>query len=202
MADWCILRTAGSSTQRLAESLTEAGFDVWTPIGLIIDRDDQRTRKERRGPLMPQYVFARANQLHDLLATLRTPALQYRVWDAELQRMVARGHPHFIIVRSVDHYALVSEHELRHIRNAELRDRPKEALRTFAVGEKVRASDDGHVGLTGTVVWSKGRKAKVEFARNWIVELETWLLTPALDDESPVHVNNTTTEQAPQAKAA
>lgn len=65
---WCILRCQGRSTLRLAATLAEDGFEVWTPAETIVFRQPRRnSRRPVTLPMMPGYVFARAAQVHDLL---------------------------------------------------------------------------------------------------------------------------------------
>lgn len=204
MTDWCILRCAGSRTLALAASLSEAGFDVWTPVDYEQTRDPvTRNRKKAPIPMTSCWVFASASQFDDLLSLSRSPSLTYLVWDSEKRRMVAKGHPVFRLHWDNGQYRMLTDRQLEPLRISEQRGRPKQVAHQYKVGDPVRLADNGHAGLVGSVVWTRGTKAKVEFPHNWVVEVETWMLFPAIDATPLVHVSKTSTEQArPRAQAA
>src|SRR5688500_10204211 len=93
---WVILRCSGGSTLKLANSLTEAGYESWSPVETVNRRSREGSKPEPvRLPLMPSYVFAAADRQQELIELSRSPSLNYRIWDSELKRMVTKGHPYF-----------------------------------------------------------------------------------------------------------
>ncbi len=109
--DWCILRTGGPATLRLASSLQDAGIDAWTPTEHIRRRVPRAQTKEWRiAPLAPTYVFVRSIHLADL---------------RQIERAEISPHPRFSIFRYygetvfVRHAAL---HPLRAIQQESYRD--------------------------------------------------------------------------------
>jgi hypothetical protein len=68
---WCILRTSGGRTLALADSLTRAGFEAWSPRktlkrakpGVKPRLDGTRPTVEVDTPILPTFVFARARDL-------------------------------------------------------------------------------------------------------------------------------------------
>lgn len=199
MADWCILRCAASRTLALAESLTEAGFEVWTPVEVVRKRARRTAEREDvRVPIMPSFLFARAGSLDELAALSRSPTLNYLQWDRERRRMVTKGHSAFSVFRQHGRYPLVRDHMLAPLRIVEKRSRPRAAIRSFKPGECVRMIEGGFAGLTGTVEATQGQYTLVSFPGFPIaVKFATWLL---LDGESSITVKNA--EQAQVAEAA
>lgn len=202
--EWIILRTSGSTTLQLARTLAEAGFVVWSPI----ERTQRRHRKtlkreEVEGPLMPSFVFAGSQHRSDLLNLARSPALNYRVWDTEQRRMVTKGHPHFSLFRFGGEVPTVSDRSLAHLRAAERRTAPNEPAKVFTVGERVKLTEGGFVGLSGQVEEVVGKFAMVAFPGFPVaVKISTWLLHTDSCGDDKVHVSNPLSEQALPAKAA
>ena len=64
---WCILRTSGARTLALADLLTRAGFEAWSPRktlkrmkpGVKPRLDGTRPTIEIDTPILPTFVFAR-----------------------------------------------------------------------------------------------------------------------------------------------
>lgn len=150
MSDSIILRTSPSRTLPLAKSLREAGFAVWSPEESRIRRRPRSQREaELSLPIVPGFVFADAGQQAELLALSRSPGLIYRVWDSELKRMVAKGHPHFSVFRSGGSVPRVTAGDLAplHIIEDRLRDlaaerreraRRRGPVPAFVIGQAVR----------------------------------------------------------------
>jgi transcription antitermination factor NusG len=64
---WCILRTPGLRTLKLAASLQDAGFDAWTPIEEVRRRVPRCKQTEHvRVAMTPSYVFVRERHLPEL----------------------------------------------------------------------------------------------------------------------------------------
>lgn len=197
---WAILRCANCKTLELAASLTDAGFEAWTPVETIMLRPRRgNERVEVRKPLVASLVFANAVRLDELRAMSHSPVLNFRVWDAALRRMVSKGRPYF----RVPHLHLVPDEQLAGLRAAERKARPKGKPKAFAPGAFVRFLEGGFEGLTGMVEACQGDYATVTIGGWGVpVTVATWLLNPALDETRPVHVTTRTSEQAMSAKAA
>lgn len=190
-SEWLVLTCASTATLRLAESLRDDGFEAWTPITRDVKRrGDQRTREEFAVPLMPSFVFAKAKHLHRLLALMHSPAMIYRVWDAEKRKMVAKGHPHFRMPYGA---RLIPDRQIEPLRRMERLPRPKRVERTFEVGQEVRTDDAGFAGLTGTVTGIRGKMVRVTFGGWFEPEIHSWALRP-LDETSAVNVNSSKPE--------
>lgn len=114
---WCILRTSGGRTLKLADSLIEAGFEAWTPrrtfkrpkVGRCTLIDGRKPTIEMEAPILPTFVFARASHLFNLEALASDPA---------------SPHPAFSIFRYSDfreanRIPLVSDSEVRGLQDAE-----------------------------------------------------------------------------------
>lgn len=161
---WCILRTTPSRTVPLTVSLSDAGFDVWTPIEVQVSRVGRaRKRVERACPIVPAIVFGRHDRLTDLITLSRSPALTYQVWDAELRRMVTKGCPYFTVFRDNGRYPIIRDNALDPLRRVERRSRPKVDAHRFKEGEEVQYPDAGFEGLVGTVEGVQGRYSLVRF---------------------------------------
>lgn len=147
--DWCILRTSGSKTLALADSLKKVGYDVWTPV-------ERRSRRKPRSqklieitiPVMPTYVFARADTLPDMV---------------RLSEALVSPHPNFSVFRYHGAFPLVSEVSLAPIRAVEARTAPKEAWPAFTQGERVKLSQAGFEGMSGMVEMEQGQFVLVAF---------------------------------------
>lgn len=196
---WCILRTSGSKTLDLAESLVAAGFDAWTPSATasrLFRRGATMVKGERTGPIMPTFVFARSHHMADLADIVANPA---------------NRHPGFSIFRFQDRYPLVGEasisglraaeqlaaDELQQERDSDAREQRRQErisnLRTeqarrkalrkvqrdFPTGAHVDVSEmPAFAGLTGVVESSDGRSALVNFGGSLSIKIEAWRLTP------------------------
>lgn len=197
---WCILRTSGSRTIALAASLTEVGFDVWTPIEERC-RMAGRERKlvEQRLAILPGYVFAKMVALADLLALSRSPSLNYSIWDAASRRMVTKGHPYFSVFHSNGQVRPQSDRCLAHLRSleealAKVAARNRERAREtgvppqFTAGQIVRIGDGGFAGLDLTVVETNAGKTVTLTHPDWTweVEISAWKLQ-AIQLEQTVH---------------
>lgn len=145
---WCILRTSGTKTMQLADSLVDAGFTAWTPV------ERRKRRKPRskaltdiRVPVLPTYVFAASQHLVDLLA------------EADSATTL---HPAFSVFKYFDRYPLIADRQLHRIRAIEERtaEKPRPLV---SPGQPVKTVALGFEGLTGTVESVRGGKAFVTF---------------------------------------
>lgn len=190
MTDWIILRTSAGSTLRLVETLTDAGFEAWTPVEVReVLKGKNRAPTEQAMPILPEYVFARAEHLTELLAAAHSSGLPYRVWDRDLRRIVLRSYPKFSVFRLHDQVRPQPDRQLASLRQleAELQvvtakrrenARRKGPVPRFTAGEIVRTDGAGYEGLDLTVVESNEGKL-VTVAREdwmWTVEISAWKL--------------------------
>lgn len=196
---WCILRTSGTLTLALADSLVAAGIDAWTPAATasrLFRRGATMVKAERTGPILPTFVFARSSHMADL---------------ADIVASRAHGHPAFSIFRYQDRYPLVGEASIAGLRAAEqaaadalqrerdATDREARRLerianlrteqarrkalrqirREFLDGAEVRVVEmQPLAGLTGVVRSSDGRSAIVDFGGSLVMKIEAWRLSP------------------------
>jgi hypothetical protein len=165
---WCILRTSGGRTIALMASLVEAGFDVWTPVQVERKRlpRGRKAHVERNVPIIPTFVFARAESIADLYRVLGMPV---------------SPHPAFSIFRYAGRIPLVRDEEIANLRSAEERSKLailKKQRRSIAPGTKVRTQEPAFMGLTGVVEEGDGRMAVVSFGGGFRVKIATWLLQP------------------------
>jgi transcription antitermination factor NusG len=201
---WCILTCANCKTLDLVVSLNDAGFEAWSPVETVSIRARKGDKREEvRRPMMASFVFARADRLLDLLALSHSPTLNYQTWDAEKRRMVTRGHPFFRLFPGHSDPKFVPDDQLEPLRRAEIKGRPKGKRLTFPKGALVRLTEGGFAGLNGIVEECRGDIAIVTID-DWAipVQIPTWLLHPALDEQGSVQVSGSLRERSPFAKAA
>lgn len=181
MTDWVILRTSGASTLPLAESLTEAGFRVWTPVQPAEKREGKsRSRKREVEAMVPEWVFAESHHLSELLALTHQAALIYRVWDAEKRRHVVKGHPYFRLLKDGDGFAMVGDRELESLRVEERKGKPKVKAHEFKAGDTVKVTSGPYEALTGIVEIVRAPYVSVQFPQSSHVhKLPFWVLTLA-----------------------
>lgn len=181
---WCIVRTNGRRTLRLAQSLTEAGIDAWTP----------RTWTKRRlsrihmgfrdieQPVVPSFVFVRARHVADLLRIIAMPT---------------SPHPSFHIFLHGGRAPVVSDSEIEHLKKIEQDDADKRARRLaheermaamskraqrramrypIEVGSAVEPTEGAFAGMSGVVERVQGGNAVVRFGDDFVVKIATWLL--------------------------
>lgn len=198
---WCILTTTPAQTLNLAASLNDSGIRAWTPVELVQREHARRSNKrvDVEVPIMPRFVFADFGRVRELLELSHSPALLFRVWDSARQRMIVKGHPSFrVFGNGMDRP--IDDRALAHLRLVERRQRPKQQVRQFGVGESVKLTEGGFEGLTGIVEKIKGSHTFVRFPGSaWLVQIPTWVLISAIDETPVYHVGKT---QALVAKAA
>lgn len=171
---WCILRTAGSSTLGLVRSLSNAGFDAWTPIEVQVKRNRRSgERLERMVAVMPTYVFVRADHLPDLAMLCQLPISQ---------------HPQFSIFMHAGQFPMVEDGELSALRDIERKAAAKNEPVKFRTGDMVRPTSSGFEGLTGQVVKdSDGKHTLVAFPGFHIpIIFASWKLEPFKVNEANV----------------
>jgi len=168
---WCILRTAGPATLRLAKSLAAAGFEAWTPTETQARRlPRSQKRVERESAVMPSYVFAPSQHVRNLLAA---------------SMAIESAHPAFHVFRHLDRIPLITTGSLAPLRDAEDRHKAVVARRRrlgervprFPAGASVRVDQGAFAGLDGIVTDQRGRAAFVTFPNSSMVwEIDALLL--------------------------
>ncbi len=203
---WCILRTSGGKTLALMTSLTQAGFDAWTPRTLTHIRATKRKPAfERASPIVPTFVFARSAHLADLLRCQSAPV---------------SPHPGFRVLQMGDRVPVIAGRSLAALREEEARaDRMyqsqldandaedarlrridqlrteqarRKALRSerkaIGLGAQVTVSDaPAFAGMTGTIESGDGRSYVVGFGGALRLTIEAWQLLPVAVCSHPTH---------------
>jgi hypothetical protein len=171
---WCILRTSGRHTMRLAETLAKDGFDVWTPIETKTVRVPRmNVRREIRLPIMPTYVFARATHLVDLLQLAAMPVKPRR--GAGLREA---AHSSFTVLHAFGRIPLVADRHLSELRKLEAKRTPiKRAAYSFERDASARVSGGAFGGLVGVVIRSTPKSTVLRFSGGFPVEIPTSLLS-------------------------
>lgn len=167
--DWCILRTSGPRTLAVARSLATAGYDVWTPSQVSSRRRPRsKVAVEYEAPILPTFVFARADRLIDLLRVTSLPI---------------NPHPAFSVFRFHDRAPLIADAEIEGLRQYERRcnelaqrKRAKAHRREFSIGENVSVQDGAWQGLSGIVEGGDGKQARVSFGGSLSVTIATFFL--------------------------
>lgn len=163
---WCILRTNGRRTLRLAQSLIDAGIEAWTPRA-VQKRRLSRVHmgvREVEQPIMPSFVFARARYLPDLVSILGLPN---------------NPHPSFTIFQHAGRAPVIADGEIAILRAVEergKRDRRRAQRPAIEVGASVSPTEGAFAGLHGVVEMVKGKIAVVRFSDTFALKVETWML--------------------------
>lgn len=159
--DWCILRTAGRETMRLAKTLAEDGFDVWTPIETRRVRIPRlNARRVVRVPILAGFVFAKEQHLPDLLELEH----ERRGWRV----LFVNGGP-----------AIAADGQLDPLRKAEHLVEPKRWSSAFKSGSEVRITKGSFTGMSGLVKSCNGKDAELWvsiFGRHHRVKISTFNL--------------------------
>lgn len=169
---WCILRTSGRQTLRLAETLAVDGFEVWTPSEAVTFRSPRRnSRRTATLPVMPGYVFARSRHALELLHLSRSlkegrgsgPGrpnhAQFTVWVAN-NRAWAIGADDLQALRDYESKAL------RRAAEQARRELAKQKAQPLPIGVMVRVKEGNHgafEGLVGRVTESSSGNSKIIF---------------------------------------
>lgn len=169
--DWCILRMAAPRTITVVQSLTRAGFDVWTPTDWVPCRMTKaRKRRKRPEPLLSTFAFARADHLPDLIAIMASPVAQ---------------HPDFSILRHGDGFALIEDQELEALRTFEkdtqrATDRSQPAP-VFKIGDRVALPNrDAFASMNGVVEAVEGKFYVLVFPGSTLrIKADAWEMKTA-----------------------
>lgn len=152
-SDWCILRTSGPSTMRLAASLQDAALQAWTPTEHIRRRVPRSKNTEFRiVPLAPTYVFVRADYLGEL---------------QRIERAEITAHPNFSIFRhcgntvfvrhaSLNPMRLLQQDSYRRSLPATGRRPMKKRGEQYEVGDAVKLTTGAFAGFEAFVESSDG----------------------------------------------
>lgn len=168
---WCILRTNGRRTLRLADSLNAAGIEAWTPI-VTHKRRLSRIHmgvQQVDGPMLPSFVFARARHVQDLLRCLSMPT---------------NPHPAFTIFLHGGRAPVIADREIDRLRRAEDEAKPRARRRTVAIGAKISPTEGPFAGLTGVVEEVQGKDAVIHFGGAMRFKISAWLLAQDTVDGS------------------
>lgn len=184
--DWFILRTAGRSTLKLADTLNEDGYECWTPARTQIIRIPSRNvRREVKLPLLPSFVFARSVHLPELLRLARMPVKPRRHVPDEDRTQPA--HRDFSVFHYLDQIPMIIDRHLDPLRLKEAEAVPRSLAPQFATGDQVRVKSGAFQGLHGRVEQYKSGYAVVLFT-DWRrpAKIPAWLLSE--DRAVSVHV--------------
>lgn len=194
---WCILRTSGRHTLRLAASLAEDGFEVWTPIEVQKRAKPSMNAKfEVRVAILPSFVFARSEHLIDLIQLAGATHKPRRGAGMRLPSL-----PDFRVMRCAQMIPFVRDVDLQELRRLETRRRPRQKAQSFARGARVKAAPEamGYGGLIGEVIQSNSSITAVCFSNAALgnrVKIPTFLLS--LDESYELHAD----PDAPVSRAA
>jgi len=179
--DWFILRMASADTLRIADVLMARGLKVWTPSEIKIGRTPRvRAKYEKRAPIMPSYVFARFDDLDEILRLAMLPA-------KECGRFSVFHHKGGI--------PLIADHALSALRHEETRlagiiERQKRRGKkgpVFSAGANVKPTEGPFAGLSGVVEGTQGQFTLVSFAGfHAPIKIASFHLHPGVVDCAPI----------------
>lgn len=171
--DWCVLRTAGRHTLRLADTLIRDGYEAWTPIEQkTIHIPSKNVRRTVRLPIMPSYVFARAHQLIDLIQLADMPVKpRLNIHD--------QASPDFSVMHHGDRIPMIHDQHLNGLRYLEAKRTPRAKAQRLPIGMEVRVKTEGgsFAGMTGKVERSDEGMTLVLFDNRLSVKIATSLLS-------------------------
>lgn len=197
------MRTSPRHTMKLAQTLAEDGFEVWTPTETRKIRVPRMNiRRDVVLALMPSYIFARADQAASLilLADANTKALlrkaearksrDFRIGDVEkftpdeLARILAaKTHEDFHVMKRPEGIPTVSDADLLALRKEEAKRTPlPKAAKAFRKGEDVRVEGGSFGGMSGSVERSDRTHTLVCFNGRYVVKIPTTFLRDGTED--------------------
>lgn len=173
--DWCILRTGASRTLPLVASLQAAGFDVWSPVQTLTRRHGPaRGRVEYAAPIMPTFVFARADRRNEL---------------AQIAAQPFSEHPSFSVFRYLGAIPTIADAEIAEARRVEERGQRAARMgqrKAFTIGQPVTVTEGPGAGLSGEVVKDgDGKFVLVAFA-GINMKIGSWLLGTDTVQDTPI----------------
>lgn len=139
---------------------------MWTPVHTQSRRVPRsKVRREIDAPIMPTFVFARADEVDTLIGILALPI---------------NPHPAFSIFRHGGRIPLVADSEIAGARAVEeraKRTKLKAERHIFAVGSSVKLTEGAFAGMAGEVIeQDDGKFALVCFGGRHAVKIATFLL--------------------------
>jgi hypothetical protein len=178
MDGWIVLRTPGRSTLKLAEHLAAGGFSVWAPSRQMQKRAPRRkTLKEWCSPILPSFVFARAQHVHALLILSESPS---------------KSCPDFSVFKHNGGIPVIADAELTQLRFIEksegerwTRQLMKRRAPAFDSGDVIRIHSGSFAGLSGVVEADDGRFAEVCFGP-FKVKISTFLLRNDMSESADI----------------
>ncbi len=181
MGHWCILRTGKRQTLRLAKTLAEDGYEVWTPAETKVMRVPRaNVRREVTEPMLPGFLFARSTHLIDLLELSKLAVKPRRGAGCK-----DPAHDDFTVMRCNGRIPIIADRDLDDLRRIEARRPRKRASQPFAAGAIVRVTEGPATGMTGTVAGGDRKHTAVCFNGRFVVKIATSLLT--LDQVNAMH---------------
>lgn len=173
---WCILRTSGRTTIRLAETLAKDGYEVWTPIETRkISVPRANVKREVRLPIMPTYVFAASHHLSDLLQLAAMPVRPRRGAG-----LLDAAHAAFHVLHCFGGIPIVDDRHLSSLRRLEAKRTPRRrAAYSFPRNSLARVNDGLYGGMTGLVIRSTTGATTLDFGNGWPTQIPTSILSPA-----------------------
>lgn len=179
---WIILRVSGRHTLKLAQTLAEDGFDVWTPAEVRKIRIPRaNVRRDVTLPIMPSYVFARSRHLVDLIQMSAQPFKPRRKANQP-------AHADFSVMRFHDSIPTVADGHLQALRVLEAKRQPRKKAQRLPKGMEVRVKTEGgsFAGMQGKVERSDEQTTLVCFDSRMTVKIATSLLSlDAVRNELP-----------------
>ena len=202
---WCILRTSGGQTLKLANWLCDAGYEAWTPRrtfkrpkpGKCEMIDGRKPTVEIEAPILPTFVFVRAGHLERLAALSIDPVGRHPSFSI----FTRAGHAPEIADREIvglqqaeaeataliERLRAVEDREERRRIRAEAATNERERMkvlrserRHFNVGEAVTIDGaKAFAGMVGEVESSDGLTATIQmglFGRPFSIKVEAWQL--------------------------
>lgn len=162
---WCVLRTSGARTLPLVRSLNAAGLEAWAPVETKRFRVPRTSRYvEREAPMLPTYVFARADRKADLLRASIDPGTQ---------------HPRFGLMRDHGDTVEIPDTGIASLRMHEERAQRmtlKSRRYSFEKGARVTMREGAYAGLGGIVDGGNGKVLRVTLSNGREVKIEAFLL--------------------------
>lgn len=172
---WIILRTAAPRTLRLADSLAEAGFTVWTPrqtISRRVPRSKDKERREVETPIIPTFVFADAEHMDALRVLSRQPLHPHPPFSL----MTYRGTKVPEIKDSEVHGLRIEERRMQAAADDRARRARRNARgRAVPIGATIGVPTPAFQGISGVVEESDGRFT-LALVGNMRLKIATFLL--------------------------
>lgn len=182
MSDWVILRTSGRSTLHLAKTLSEDGFEAWTPVeSKTITIPARNVKRMVKLPIMPSYVFVRSAYLIDLIQLSAMKPIPRRLACRPQDRNEEWRpfHAEFSVMHYHDRIPVIADHHLQSLRTIEAKRAPRKKAKPFEPGLSVRVKQEGgsFAGMTGRVQRSTDGWTLVAMNSGKEVKISTSLLT-------------------------